>query len=128
MKQITHDINSQRINYNAGFIAYWKATFSLWLMVLNILNLIKTFTPWRSIYMIPWTFVVMLVKTPWFLFIKPLGQIYSRKTTWVGRFRERGDVILDSTIKKHIAHKLFGITFLKHPSSMTKSDWDHLRK
>jgi hypothetical protein len=128
MKQVTYDINHKLLNTNAGFIAYWKVTFTLWRTVLNILGLIKMFSPWKSIYMIPWTFVVMIIKTPWFLFIKPFGQIYSRKTTWVGRFRERDGVILDSTVKKRVSHKLFGITFLKYPASMKKSDWEHLRK
>lgn len=126
--QSTFNINSKRLNTNGGFIGYWKMTFKLWLMVFNISDLIKTFTPWKSLYMIPWLFIVMLVKTPWYLFIKPFGQIYSRKTTWVGSYHEKNGIVTGSNIKKHISHKLFGATFLKHPSAMTKADWEHIRK
>lgn len=126
--EVTRNVNYSRLNNNGGFIAYWKITFQLWGMALNILNLIKLFSPWKSVYMIPWTLFVLALKTPWFLFLKPLGKIYSFKTTWVGSYRTRNDVIITSDVKKHISHKLFGITFLKYPSVMTPTDWEHVSK
>lgn len=125
---VTRNINYNQNKTNGGFVAYWKATFQMWWMALNILNLIKVFSPWKAIYMIPWTFIVMLVKTPWWLFIKPIGKIYSSKTTWVGAYQTRNDVLIKSTVKKHITHKLLGIPFLKHPSEMTTADWEYVSK
>lgn len=125
---VTRNINYNQNSTNGGFIAYWKVTFQMWVMALNIFNLIKVFSPWKSIYMIPWTFVVMLVKTPWWLFIKPLGIIYSSKRTWVGSYQTRNNVIVKSSVKKHITHKLFGIPFLKYSSAMSKADWEYVSK
>lgn len=125
---VTRQINYSRINNNGGFLFYWKLTFQLWCMVLNMLNLIKVFSPWKAIYMIPWTVLILALKTPWFLFLKPFGKIYSLKTTWAGTYQTRNDALIKSSVQKHIAHKLFGITFLKHPSAMTPADWDYVSK
>lgn len=126
--ETTRTINYKHFNTNGGFIIYWKMTFRLWCMVLNIFYLIKIFNPWKSIYMIPLTIIKMFIKTPWYLFIKPLGQIYSNKITWIGTYKEINGDLVESSVKKHIHHKLFRITFLKHPSSITKADWDYIRK
>lgn len=125
---LTRNINYTRTNQTLGFIAQWKLVFSLWLMALNVLSLFRTFSPLKSIYMIPWTYIVLIVKTPWWMFIKPFGKIYSRKTTWVGTYEQRNKTIVSSDVRKHVTHKLLGIPFLKYPSSMTKADWDYVGK
>lgn len=96
---VTRNINYKQNKKNAGFIAYWKITFQMWWMALNILNLIKVFSPWKSIYMIPWTFAHMLVKTPWWLFIKPFGIIYSSKRTWVSNWLVLIKLVIMSLLK-----------------------------
>jgi hypothetical protein len=123
---VTRQINYSRINNNRGFLAHWKLTFKLWAMVLNMLNLIKVFSPLEALYMIAWTVLVLALKTPWFLFLKPLGAIYSFKTTWVGTYQTRNEVLIKSSVQKHVAHKLFGITFLKYPTAMTTADWKYV--
>lgn len=123
---LTRNINYTRTNRTLGFIAHWKLVFSLWGMALNVLSLFRTFSPLKSIYMIPWTYIVLIIKTPWWMFIKPFGKIYSRKTTWIGTYEQRNKTIVNSDVRKNVTHKLFGIPFLKHPSSMTQVDWDYV--
>jgi hypothetical protein len=128
VNDVTRSINYKQSNTHGGFFAYLKITAKIWWMALNILNLIKIFSPWKAIYMIPWTLVVITLKTPWWLFLKPFGWFYSSYITWVGTYQTRNDVIVKSDVKKHITHKLFGIPIFKHQAAMKKADWDHVGK
>jgi len=127
MHRHTKNITSTTNYTNGGFIAYFFLTLSLWKASLNIFTLLQHFKPSQAWYRIPWLWLVMAIKTPWWILIKPFGCVYSHTVYLKGRCILINGDLTEYDFKKRVTHKLLGIPFFFHPSSkLTAKDWEKI--
>lgn len=118
---IQKDINYTSTFRNGGFVMYLKLYYNLiplYRQGVGHLSLPKRIFAW----------LMFVFKTPWWLFIKPLGVLYKRKRIL------RGHVyILDgrlseqrSRVKKYNVHYIMGVPVLIHTWFLTHKDVDDM--
>lgn len=99
-------VNHVYRNREGGFLLYFKLYMELW----SQLGVIKNSIPFWQLL---WFVVIMIIKTPWWLIIKPLGCVFSTVTRFNGEFTiENGKIWFEnSTVKKTKIWKIVGIPF-----------------
>lgn len=85
-------IDKTSTQYFGGYKAYFQLYFQLWRMYFKNKTI---FTKWQRFH----TIVVMIVKTPWWLLIKPLGSVFSVKTHLRGTYLTENDVLIEFSEK-----------------------------
>ncbi len=129
MRIVNHTIveTNKKVNYVdtqnfGGFICYIKLTFSFWKL---IFKQYKNYTKFQFSKIIFITFF----KSFWWIFIKPIGQIFSYKTIIKGQFKSINyQIPKEHNIKKTFYLQLFNITFFFVPLNLTEEDWKRLLK
>lgn len=122
-KEIKHKSNQ----YYGGHITYIKLYFqliALQVTAIKTLSLKQSFEMW----------FIFILKTPWWLVIKPFGCMYSYTQTLKGDFYYFVDPYTETKtidekrfrVKKYVTHKLFRIPVFKHQYIITKEDRDKL--
>jgi hypothetical protein len=106
----THD---QRFG---GYPTYWKIYFKLWGKIFDI--------PWET----PWkmarvhSIVGTILKTPWWLLIKPLGCLFKQRTVRDGEHLKLDGKLTSWDIRKTITWFLVGIPVMWYRSKMTEKE------
>lgn len=119
--QIKHTFNS----YNGGYIAYFKLLFignhSLFLQYSMI---------WSSLSFGQKIGLILntSLKLPWWLFIKPIGKVFSKKTFYKGNYSQYSNVI-EYNIRKNITWKIIGIPYFFWTSkTLSNEDIERIAK
>lgn len=106
----THD---QRFG---GYPDYWKLYFQLWGKIFDI--------PWET----PWkmarvhSIIAVILKTPWWLLLKPLGCLFKRRTVKDGEHVKVDGVLWSWDIQKRVTWFLVGIPVVWYRSKMTEKE------
>lgn len=114
---IEKSINFKHTIKQGGFIAYAKVTCQLW----NMWAKMQKSYMWKLC-----TFVLMLIHTPYMLFIKPLFSCFSKEMRYVGTYLQENDQIVRHHIKKKVFIKFFNIELFSWKSALTESDWEYI--
>ena len=105
---------------NGGYVLYWKLYFQLWHKFLTI-NL----SIWQKIY----GAFLLIIKTPWWLFIKPLGIIFSTKIHYTGYHQQADSGIFDLNIIKTSHFYILGIPYFWYSTQkLNKKDLAYIQK
>jgi len=127
MRIVNHTIveTNKKVNYVdtqnfGGFICYIKLTFSFWKL---IFKQYKNYTKFQFSKIIFITFF----KSFWWIFLKPIVQIFSYKTIIKGQFKSINyQIPKEHNIKKTFYLQLFNIPFFFVPLNLTEEDWKRL--
>jgi hypothetical protein len=127
---LTRTLTNRRIhhihtNRNGGFICYAKLTVQLWSQLFSLNSQLKEIgiNRWKYCFLI----FLSLLKTPYWLFIKPLFFIFSKRTTYQGNYTiEDGDLNKNHSVKKTVVYFCFGIPFFMYKSKPNTKDWNFL--
>lgn len=122
-KEIRHVYNQ----YYGGYVTYLKLWCNLFYnqcSVMKTLDVKQAFEMWGT----------FIVKSPWWLIIKPFGGVYSYTTRITGDFyyyedSGTGHKIIDNNrlnVKKKVTHKLFRIPILSHPYAISIEEREKL--
>ncbi len=95
---------------NPGYLTYWRLTWNLFQQMLTLNNI-------NSVIGMPFAnqfkmWILFVVKLPWWTMIKPLGWIFSSKTTYKASFFEelRNDQVKKSVFTNQSKIKLFFVS------------------
>lgn len=110
--RLTKQIHWEKTQKFAGFRTYRKLYFQLW----NQVRAMPKIAPTKMLYS------KMAIKTPWWLFIKPMGQLISYTTVIDGSFSWRNGVLDEMDARKFRTWKLCGVPLISCPLSITKDD------
>lgn len=89
---ITRNINNSYTQKNAGYAVYWKLTFQLWKMFFQASKKVSILQFISELF-------VMILKTPFWLFMKPAFQVFSVKTKMKGSCTWENDKLIKNSIK-----------------------------
>jgi hypothetical protein len=119
-KRIKH---SQTFN-NAGFLAYFKLTLSIWNQFFNNETIKK------SKFLIKCgLFFKLFFKSFWWIIIKPFGQIFTKNVKIEGSFTSYNGIIPKKhSLVKNVTWKLFFIPIIVYKSNISFEDWTNLFK
>ncbi|MFA7219762.1 MAG: hypothetical protein WC119_04590 [Synergistaceae bacterium] len=93
-----------------GYVAYWKLCAKLWKMPFDENLEIKGVT--EHLRFAKFCLVLhLLLKSPWWLFIKPLGCMFSVRTKSEGSVTTDSSNILKFNGEKFIVYKFLGMPF-----------------
>jgi hypothetical protein len=100
-----HDFHHTKVSRYGGYILYWQLYRQLWGQA-RIAFKICSASEYAA------TIFLMILKTPWWLVIKPLGVLFSKKTISKGFARSENDVITHFEGEKFIVMRFLAIPFL----------------
>jgi len=103
-------VENTSVRKYGGYLIYWKLYFQLWQ-----LSAVKVFTPWQRFQ----TIVIILIKTPWWLAIKPLGCLFSTKTRLRGSYERMDGVLAYAKEETTVVWRFIGIPFFMYWYSRT---------
>lgn len=101
---------NSHLQRHGGYIAYWKLCGKLWGMLFDKNLEIKGVTEHLRFSKFCLAFHLLL-KSPWWLFLKPLGYMFSTRTKSEGNVTTDGSNIIKFSGKKIIVYKFLGVPF-----------------
>lgn len=123
-KVINRRIRHVHTNKNGGFVCYAKLTAQLWFQLFSLRSQYSQMGLNQPYYLL---ILLMLLKTPYWLFIKPLFFVFSKRTTYQGDYTlEDGDLNKHHSVKKTVVYFLLGIPFFIYKSKPNTKDWNFL--
>lgn len=124
-KVINRRIRHVHINKNGGFICYAKLTAQLWFQLFSLGSQYSQMGLNEPKYYL--LVLLILLKTPYWLFIKPLFFVFSKRTTYQGDYTlEDGVLRKHHSVNKTVVHFLLGIPFFMYKSKLNTKDWNYL--
>lgn len=99
--QTTHAVNNTKTNLNGGYIAYWK-------LYGQLLKQIKAF-PYPSASAKRKMWMGFILKTLWWIAIKPLGQFFSTKKFITGRYMDINGKMKNIDLVCKTQYRIFSI-------------------
>jgi len=104
-----------------GFFIYIKLVFQLWKQSFSFIKLLP-------FYKVLLTYLLLALKTPYWIFIKPFASLISLKTTYSGDYYMRNERIVENNIVKVVTIRFIFIPFFCYPSKMNNKDWERIVK
>jgi hypothetical protein len=125
MNTYTRSVTSKRVhnvhtNRNGGFLAYFKLTIQIWKQFFGI----RQFASKSQQFGI---FFLMSIKTPYWIFIKPLFIVFSTKSVIKGEFQlSNGRLSPQHSMEKSVTYRFLNIPFFFYKAKLNKKDWKEL--
>lgn len=115
-----------------GWILYWKLIRQLYGQIPQLWNLVGTMQEGKKVthLLVIMLVMSMIIKTPWWAFIKPLGYFFHTQTKYEGTHKEIGNRVKDiNYTKKGVVYflRIIPVWFI-YGKSMNKKDKERLFK
>ena len=106
-------INTKHTNTTryGGYITYWK-------LMVQMFTMCKSLPTYERYH----TYVTMLIKSPWYLLIKPLGCLFKTKTIKAGEIQLWNNRLKTHSVKKRVIMYFMCIPFLAYNSKITEEE------
>jgi hypothetical protein len=113
------NINHVYYSKNGGLITYLFLYFNLWKMLICDSQI---FGFWQKV----WIGFVILLKTPYFLLIKPIGYFFSSKIRLKGEYKLINGELNSTSVKKTYCLKFLFIPIFFYIGKPNNEDWEKL--